>query len=119
MSIIGEVVGLVAPESWVDGALCPQIGDGDLWFPEKGNQAHDARRVCLKCPVRVECLDFAVRTEQRHGMYGGFSERDRERLNRGTNPLRGVGAQSRKAAPGKRLNGHGIACRCPICEQAA
>lgn len=118
MSILGEVLGITPPEPWVADALCPQ-SDPEAFFPEKGNQAQPARQICLQCPVRAECLDFAIRTGQRYGVYGGFSDREREYLMRGRNPLRGPGARPRKALPGRRLNGHAIACRCPICQQVA
>lgn len=64
---------------WMDAGLCAQV-DPELFFPEKDsgkNTAADAKRVCMGCPVRVTCLDYAVRTGQAHGVWGGLSERER------------------------------------------
>lgn len=65
--------------SWYDDALCAQVGD-DLWFPEKGGDTADAKAICRSCTVRAECLDYALATNQRFGIYGGVSERGRRRL---------------------------------------
>ena len=40
---------------WKDDGLCAQI-DPELWFPEKGHNAAQARRICFRCPVRPQCL---------------------------------------------------------------
>jgi len=39
-----------------------------------------ANAICAKCPVRRECLAFALRTDQVHGMWGGMSEQERRAL---------------------------------------
>lgn len=119
MSIIGEVLNIAPPEKWVEEAICPQVGDWDLWFPEGGTNPRDARKVCLQCPVRADCLEWAIRTGQPYGVYGGFTDGERKSLLRGRNPIRGPGTPVRKALPGRRSNGHAIACRCPICQQVA
>lgn len=111
MTLIGMFQSISKPEAWVEGAICPQIGDGDLWFPEKGTSARAARGICLSCPVRSDCLDYAFRHHIREGIYGGFSGKDRERLNHGGNPLRG-------RVP-LNANGHGYNCHCYACKAAA
>jgi hypothetical protein len=70
------------PEPWMQDALCAQVG-GDLWHPKVGESASPAKRVCLECPVREACLDWALRTKEPFGILGGFSERERRRLKRG------------------------------------
>jgi hypothetical protein len=65
--------------SWHADALCAQV-DTELWFPGKGGDVRPAKRVCAACPVRVECLDYALTTQQRFGIWGGVSERDRRKL---------------------------------------
>lgn len=67
--------------SWQDFGLCAEV-DGDLWFPEKGGDTSAAKRICFACPVRVQCLDYALANGERFGIWGGFSERDRRRLRR-------------------------------------
>jgi WhiB family transcriptional regulator, redox-sensing transcriptional regulator len=69
------------PRYWQDEALCAEI-DPEIFFPEKGGSTWQAKRVCRSCPVRSECLDYALTHEDagRYGIWGGFSERERRRL---------------------------------------
>lgn len=69
-------------EPWMSDSLCAQI-DPEMFFPEKGGSTREAKRICLRCDVRSECLDYALRTEERFGIWGGLSERERRRLKRG------------------------------------
>jgi WhiB family redox-sensing transcriptional regulator len=66
-------------EDWRERAVCAQV-DPDLFFPEKGGSTRDAKKLCLSCPVGEECLDFALENEERFGIWGGKSERERRRL---------------------------------------
>lgn len=68
-------------EPWVADAVCPKA-DPDAFFPAAGFKATGAKAVCAECPVRVECLEFALRTGERHGVWGGLSERERSKLKR-------------------------------------
>ena len=70
---------------WHDSALCAQT-DPEVFFPEKGFPAQDARRVCTACPVRDACLDYALTNRERYGVWGGLSERERHRILRGHAP---------------------------------
>lgn len=62
----------LTPEAWMTGALCAQI-PGDVFFPEKGDQGgrRQAVKVCAACPVIEQCAEFAARTKQTHGVWGG------------------------------------------------
>lgn len=62
---------------WQLDALCAQV-DPDAMFPEKGGSSKTAKQVCARCPVRAECLAFGL--EDRFGIYGGLSERERRSL---------------------------------------
>lgn len=66
---------------WFGDALCAEI-DPELFFPEKGGSTRDAKRMCRTCPVQVECLDYALKTGERFGIWGGFSERERRSMGR-------------------------------------
>lgn len=80
MSAVALVLGADSwPPDWHDRALCAQI-DPDLWFPEKGGSTRDAKRQCLSCEVRQECLDYALEHQERFGIWGGKSERERRLL---------------------------------------
>jgi WhiB family redox-sensing transcriptional regulator len=69
------------PLSWQADALCAQT-DPEAFFPEKGGSTRDAKRICGQCNVRAECLEYALRNDERFGIWGGLSERERRRLKR-------------------------------------
>ena len=64
---------------WQERALCAQT-DPEAFFPEKGGSTREAKRVCTTCEVRVECLEYALDHDERFGIWGGLSERERRRL---------------------------------------
>jgi WhiB family redox-sensing transcriptional regulator len=64
---------------WKDRALCAET-DPEAFFPEKGGSTREAKRVCSVCEVRAECLDSALANDERFGIWGGLSERERRRL---------------------------------------
>ncbi len=61
---------------WQERALCAQT-DPEAFFPEKGGSTREAKRVCLTCDVRNECLEYALGHDERFGIWGGLSERER------------------------------------------
>lgn len=65
--------------SWHIDAACAEV-DPDLWFPEKGGSVQEAKEICATCLVRAECLEYALETRQRFGIWGMRSERERRRL---------------------------------------
>jgi WhiB family redox-sensing transcriptional regulator len=73
----------IVPPGWTGDALCAQT-DPDSFFPEQGGSTREAKAVCRSCPVQVECLDYALANEERFGIWGGVSERDRRKLHRRT-----------------------------------
>jgi WhiB family transcriptional regulator, redox-sensing transcriptional regulator len=76
--MLGQLVTADGGE-WKDFALCAQT-DPEAFFPEKGGSSTAAKRVCMGCGVRDQCLEWSLRTGQRHGIWGGLSERERRRL---------------------------------------
>jgi WhiB family redox-sensing transcriptional regulator len=69
------------PSDWQERALCAQT-DPEAFFPEKGGSTKEAKRICSRCPVRAECLDYALAHDERFGVWGGLSERERRHLRR-------------------------------------
>ena len=69
------------PLAWQDRALCAQT-DPEAFFPEKGGSTREAKRVCSTCEVREECLEYALAHDERFGIWGGLSERERRKLKR-------------------------------------
>ena len=76
-----EVAPATTDDQWQDRALCAQT-DPEAFFPEKGGSTREAKRVCLTCDVRGECLEFALSNDERFGIWGGLSERERRKLKR-------------------------------------
>ena len=72
-------------QPWRMRAAC-RDEDPALFFPEPGGTATAAKRICADCLVKAECLAFAVASGERHGVFGGLSER--ERYGMGTRPSR-------------------------------
>jgi WhiB family redox-sensing transcriptional regulator len=64
------------PEPWMAEAACAGSTDPDSFFPEKG-ASPEAIAVCGRCPVRTECLGYAVEHDERFGIWGGLSARER------------------------------------------
>lgn len=69
------------PLAWQSDALCAQT-DPEAFFPEKGGSTRDAKRICTSCEVRAQCLQYALENDERFGIWGGLSERERRRLRR-------------------------------------
>ena len=69
-------------ELWQEKALCAQT-DPEAFFPEKGGSTREAKRICQGCEVRDACLEYALAHDERFGIWGGLSERERRRLKRG------------------------------------
>ena len=67
--------------AWQADALCAQT-DPEAFFPEKGGSTRDAKRVCEACTVKDACLEYAMANDERFGIWGGLSERERRRLRR-------------------------------------
>ena len=78
--------------SWQDGANC-KGANADLFFPERGASTRTAKAICRECNVREECLEFAISTGEKFGIWGGMSERERRRVRR----ERQIAAQRRSA----------------------
>jgi WhiB family redox-sensing transcriptional regulator len=69
-------------DQWQERALCAQT-DPEAFFPEKGGSTREAKRICMGCEVRHACLEYALAHDERFGIWGGLSERERRRLKRG------------------------------------
>jgi WhiB family redox-sensing transcriptional regulator len=78
-----ELLGLGSPEDteWMRDGLCAQT-DPEAFFPERGGSTRDAKAVCASCPVLVECRTYGMEHNERFGVWGGLSERERRVLRR-------------------------------------
>ena len=76
----------MTPEEWREDAVCRQV-DPELWFPDRaGDNGGLAKQVCRSCPVRAQCLEYAIYTGQRYGIWGGVSAATLARLRNASKP---------------------------------
>ncbi|WP_067975921.1 WhiB family transcriptional regulator [Nocardiopsis trehalosi] len=73
-------------EDWVQQGACRQY-DPELFFPVSttgpgGHDAELAKAICRSCTVRPECLRWALRAGEAHGVWGGTTPEDRRYLRR-------------------------------------
>ena len=71
---------------WRHDASCRDV-DPELFFPigttgPAASQIEAAKAVCTRCPVRLDCLEWAISTMQDSGVWGGLSEEERRALRR-------------------------------------
>ncbi len=107
-----DFTNILSPPEWMTSALCAQV-DPELFYPEKGGSTREAEQVCAACPVRAECLAYALAHGERFGVWGGESERSRRALSRtGQSPIREtVPRVLPRVAQVRRLTGAGLSDR--------
>ena len=59
----------------------------ELFFPEpgpgrNGDPGTEAKRLCRGCPIRLQCLDYALTANEEYGIWGGLGPKERDRLKR-------------------------------------
>lgn len=95
--------------AWHERALCAQT-DPDAFFPENGSSTREAKQICGRCPVRAECLEDALRRDERFGVWGATSETERRSLRRartttaGPEPTSAAPVSSPPAVPAQRTS---------------
>lgn len=123
------------PAPWMAQGACRggEVNITSLFFPDIGENAEQAKVICngtlgktLKngrviearppCPVKNECLEFALNHPVRlHGIWGGASERERRAINMTTKPgqprVRPVGVKIRPAKERRHIPPHGSVAR--------
>jgi len=69
--------------SWQDHAACKGM-DNELFFSERGDTlgVELGKQVCAECPVKVQCLEYAIENREKYGIWGGKSERQRREIRR-------------------------------------
>jgi WhiB family redox-sensing transcriptional regulator len=71
----------VTAAEWEERALCRDVEDQAVFFPPHGNRsAEAAKRICRRCPVADECLETALLNDERFGIWGGMTEKERREL---------------------------------------
>lgn len=74
-------IGLVLPTFDLRQGLCGQT-DPELFFPDKAGNGliPKAKQICDACPVKAECLEWALTNREEYGIWGGLSAKERARL---------------------------------------
>ncbi|GFG72712.1 hypothetical protein MBOT_00770 [Mycobacterium botniense] len=90
MTTIAGLIIHLDEQRWMLDALCTET-DPEIFFPDKGGSVRDAKKICRRCDVRAECLDYALANGERFGVWGGLSERERRPMHR----------RARRIAPGR------------------
>lgn len=70
-----------AEQDWRGLGACARI-DPNLWFAMGAREHRQAKRICRECPVRRQCLEYAMDEPVDHGIWGGLTERERLRYRR-------------------------------------
>jgi len=73
--------------TWQFHAAC-RGEDSSLFFApnyferreEKNRREAKAKTLCARCPVRIDCLEYALRIKEPHGVWGGKNEQERRLL---------------------------------------
>lgn len=65
--------------SWRQRAACRGV-DPDVFYPVSDEEAEEAKAICRACPVREACLEYALVSRERDGVWGGATERERRRI---------------------------------------
>ena len=66
-------------QTWRDHAACRGI-DPEIFYPVSDEEADPAKSICDHCPVRTPCLEHALTSRERDGVWGGATERERRRM---------------------------------------
>lgn len=68
---------------WEERARCRDIEDQSLFFPEHGNRSPArAKAICGRCEVKDQCLQVALENDERFGIWGGMTEKERRAATR-------------------------------------
>jgi WhiB family redox-sensing transcriptional regulator len=81
MPVAQEKEALLEDQDWRAAALCSG-GNAELWFAVGALEHKQAKMICRQCPVRSECLTYAMEAPVDHGIWGGLTERERRRTRR-------------------------------------
>ena len=67
--------------TWTARARCAET-DPEIFFPPADDPASEARRVCAQCPVRKDCLAYALDADEQYGIWGGLDPKERQHVRR-------------------------------------
>lgn len=78
---LDELIAMMRGQDWMLDALCAET-DPEAFFPEKGGSTQTAKKICARCDVREDCLEYALQRERDghfvQGVWGGKSRIERQ-----------------------------------------
>ena len=75
---------------WVHRSACKGL-DPIIFYPATDDEADAAKAVCAECPVQEQCLEHAIGHREHNGVWGGATERERQRIIRRRRRVRAMG----------------------------
>jgi WhiB family redox-sensing transcriptional regulator len=66
-------------QTWRETGACRGIDPG-IFYPGEDDDAEEAKAVCAVCVVRQACLEHALASREKEGVWGGATERERRRI---------------------------------------
>ena len=74
-----ETVPVSVNQDWRQAGMCRGL-EPEIFYPESDEEADVAKEICAQCVVRVPCLEYALARREKHGVWGGATERERRRI---------------------------------------
>lgn len=76
---IGIQVPITEERPWVVFSACKDA-EPELFFPATYEDSREAVAICNSCPVRIDCLEYALEARERFGIWGGMTPKQRRRF---------------------------------------
>lgn len=70
--VLGWLAGSPVSDPALGDASCAGHGDPDLWFADNRPSRDWASEICMDCPLRLRCLEYAIRNGEVYGVWGGI-----------------------------------------------
>jgi hypothetical protein len=100
-------INIFTPQPWIKQAACAGT-DTSVFFTVSGASTEPAKAICADCPVRTECLEYALQNDSLVGVWGGLSRRQRVSINRQRRKADAAfGKLKRGPRPGEKPIKHG------------
>ncbi len=64
---------------WAHTAACTGL-ESSIFYPATEDEADTAKAVCAQCPVQLDCLEHAIERREHNGVWGGATEKERQRI---------------------------------------
>ena len=85
------------PGPWVEQAACASVG-AEIFYVGTGESTRPAKRICARCDVRAECLEYALDNIEEHGVWAGYTRDALQRIRMDDDERASIFAELRGAA---------------------